>query len=101
MKRRLRAREQLLELRAPLRERNLAQIIVAQREHVPCDVRRWRLLGEQLHARRGRMNAQQQRLEVETIRASDDDLTVEHATLGKRIEQRRDEFREVTIHRLL
>ena len=47
------------------------------------------------------MDAQQQRLEIESVRADDDDLAVDDAAFGKRSRQRRDELREVPIHRLL
>ena len=47
------------------------------------------------------MDAQQQRLEVEPARADDDDLAVEDAALGQRGGERRDELREVAVHRLL
>ena len=61
--------EHLLEPLAPLGERRLAQVLVAEREQVPGDERGRRLRGEQLHPRRGRMDAQEQRLEVEAALA--------------------------------
>ena len=58
-------------------------------------------LGEQLHARRGRVEAQLQRLEVERVAARDDDLAVEHAALGQLRLQRLEQLREVAVERLL
>ena len=80
--RRRRAREHALEPLAPHRERRVAQVLVAEREQVPGHERGRRLRGEQLHARRGGMDAQEQRLEVEPAGADDDDLAVDDAAFG-------------------
>ena len=58
-------RERLLEQRAPLGLRASAEIAPAVGEQVERDERRGRLGGELLHARRRRMQAQLQRVEVE------------------------------------
>src|SRR2546426_12398221 len=47
------------------------------------------------------MDAEEQRLEVEPVGARDDDLAVEDAALRERGGERRDELREVSVHRLL
>jgi len=47
------------------------------------------------------MDAQEQRLEVEPLGAHDHDLAIQDAALGQRRGQRRDELREVPVHRLL
>ena len=47
------------------------------------------------------MDTQQQRFEVESVGADDDDLAVDDATLGQRGCQRGDELREVPVHGLL
>src|SRR5207249_6355891 len=95
------ARQYLLEPFAPYRERRLAQVLIAQREQIPGHERGRRLCSQQLHPRRGGMDTQQQRFEVESVGADDDDLAVDDATLGQRGCQRGDELREVPVHGLL
>jgi hypothetical protein len=99
--RRRRVGQRLFQPLASRRERRLAQILVAQREQVPGHERRGRLRGQELHARSGGMNAQEQRLEVEPAGAHDDDLAVDDAALGQRAGQRFHELGEVPVHRLL
>ena len=84
------------------RERRVAQVLVAQREQVPGHERGRRLRGEQLHARRGGMDAQQQRLEVEA-RAAPRSRSRRRATqrAGSAAASGRDELGEVAVHRLL
>ena len=59
-----------------------------------------RLLGQHLDPRRRRVDAQQQRLEVEAAVARDDDLAVEHAALGQRGAERVGQLGEVAVQRL-
>ncbi len=67
----------------PASKRFAAQIPVALakqvEEHDGCR----RLLGQKLHPRRGGMNAELQRLEVEATLRGDDDFAVEHAARGQ------------------
>src|SRR4051812_33990562 len=92
--------QRILEALAPFGERRLAQIVVAVREEVPRYERCRRLLGQQLHARGGRMDAQEERFEVEPRGADDDDLAVDDAALRQVGEQRLDELGEVAVQRL-
>ena len=57
-------------------------------------------LGEHPDPRGGRVDAQQERLEVERAVTRDDDLAVEHAALRERRPQRRGQLREVAVERL-
>src|SRR6185369_14508184 len=77
------APESPLELPAPVRLRTRAQVAGAVREQVERDERRGRLRGELLHARRGRMETQLERVEVEPARRRDHDLTVDDAAGGQ------------------
>src|SRR6266550_5254871 len=86
---------------ASLFERHLAQIFIADREEVPHDVRGRRLFGEKLHARRRRMNAQQQGFKIETCRSGDHDLAVDDASLRQGSSERREQLRKIAVHRLL
>ncbi len=90
-----------LESFAPRRERLVAQVLIVEREQVPGHERGRRLRGEQLHPRRGGVDAQEQRLEVEPVGADDDDLAVDHTALGQPGGQRGDELGEIPVHRLL
>src|SRR6266487_6435928 len=47
------------------------------------------------------MNAQQQRLEIESAVANDDDLAVDDASLRQRCEKRRGELGKIAVHRFL
>ena len=67
---RLDAPEHGLEPGPTLALRRLAQVFVTERQQVPRHERGRRLRGEHLHARRGGMDAQQQRFEVEPAVAS-------------------------------
>src|SRR5690606_22613345 len=64
-------------------------------EQIPRDVRRRALLGEHLHARGGRVDALEQRIEVEAVAGRDHDLAVEHAAIGQTLAQRDLELGEV------
>ena len=97
---RLGAREDLLQPRPALALGHVAEVLVVEREQVPCDEARRALLGEHLHARRGRVDAQQERLELERAVAGDHDLAVEHASLGQVRLERLGELGEVAIERL-
>ena len=98
--RRLGGAEDHLESRPPLALRDRAQVLVAERQQVPGDEARRRLLGQHLDPRRGRVDAQQERLELERAVARDDDLAVEDAPLGERGPERVGQFREVAVERL-
>ncbi len=78
--RRRRVGQHTLEPFAPLGERCLAQVFVAQRQEVPGDVRGGRLCGQELHPGGGGMDAQEQRFEVEAVGADDDDLAIDDAS---------------------
>ena len=78
---RLGAAEDGLQAGSPLALRDLAQVLVAEREQVPGDEAGRRLLGQHLDPRGGRVDAQEKRLELEGAVARDDDLAVEHAAL--------------------
>jgi hypothetical protein len=84
-----------------LRERDLHQRLVADREQVEGDEGRRRLLGEQPDARLRRVDALQQRLEVQPVALGDDDLAVDHAALGQRRLDRLDHLGEVAGERAL
>src|SRR4029077_9115124 len=60
-----------------------------------------RLRGQELYPRRGGMDAQEQRFEVEATGADDDNLAVDDASLGERAGKRLQELGEVAVHRLL
>ena len=77
MDRRSGTAENLLEFFAPQLERHFAQVVIAQREKVPRHERRRRFLCQHFHARRGRMDAQQQRFEIESVRADNHDLAID------------------------
>ena len=66
--RRLGGPEDRLQSSPSLALRDLAQVLVAEREQVPGDEARRRLLGQHLDPRRGRVDAQQQRLELRARR---------------------------------
>src|SRR5215472_10116852 len=87
--RRLDVREQALERLASPLKRLVTKILFTQREQIPGDERSGPLRGEQLHARRGRVDAEEQSLETEPLAADDDDLPVDHAALGQPRGQRR------------
>lgn len=74
--------QHLLQPFAPYCERYVAQVLVAQRQQVPGDEGSRHLRGQELHPRRGRMDAQEQRLEVETAGAHDHDLAIHNVALG-------------------
>ena len=97
---RLDATEDGLEARPPLALRHRPEVLVAEREQVPGDERRGRLGGEHLDPRRGGMDPQQQRFEVEPVVAGDDDLAVEDAPIGQGRAERIGQLREVAIERL-
>jgi hypothetical protein len=98
--RRLDAEERLLQPRAPLVLRHLAQILVAECQQVPRHEARRRLGGEHVDPRRGRVDAQQQRLEVERAVAGDDHLAVDDAALRQRGLERLGQLGKVAIERL-
>ena len=98
--RRGRLAQDRLEAGAALGLRHVAEVLVAERQQVPGDERRGRFGGQHVDPRRRRVDAQQQRLEVERAVAGDDDLAVEHAALGQRGAQRVGQLREVAVERL-
>ena len=98
--RRRRATEHGLQPRPSLAQRRVAQVLVADGQQVPGDERRGARLGQHLHPRRGRVDAEEQRLEVEHAVVRDDDLAVQDASLGQRGTQRIGQFGEVAVERL-
>jgi hypothetical protein len=90
-----RAREYLLEVRAPSGQRRAPQVEVAEREEIPEDHGGPRLDRQLADPGRGGVDAQQHRVEVEPARADDDDLAIEHAPLGQVAAQRTLQLREV------
>src|SRR6185437_7068692 len=75
-------------------------VLIVEREQIPGDERGRRLLGEHAHARLRRMDAQQERLELQASVSGDDDLAVEDRALRQRRPDRRLELREVSVERL-
>src|SRR5262245_12007028 len=98
---RLGALEQRLELAAALAERAGAQVPIALAEKVPEDHRGRELLRQHRDARGGGVDAQLQRLEVESAVPRDHDLAVEHAAPRELRLERLAELREVAVERLL
>ena len=86
-----------------LGQRTIEQRLVVERQQVEGDERRRRLGGEPAHARLGRVDALQQRVEVETaiVRGRHDDLAVDDAALRQRREQRVEQLGEVAGERPL
>ena len=95
------SREQPFEAGAPIAQRLVEHRLVAEREQVERDVRRRDLLRELLHARRGRVLAELERVEVEPVRRRDHELAVEHDLGGQLFEQRLAQLGEVAQQRLL
>ena len=85
--RRLGLLERALEARPSRLERLAAEVVVAFREQVERDERRRRLLGEHRDARGGRVDAQRQQVEVETVVGGDHDLTVDDGALREVLAQ--------------
>ena len=80
---------------ASLRLGHRPQVVVAEGQQVPGDEARRRLGGEHPNPRLGRMDAQEQGVEIEpAVAAGDDHLAVEDATLWQRGPERRAELRE-------
>ena len=77
--------------------RDAAQVLVADREKIPADEARRGLTGQHRDARRGRMDPEQERLELETLRAGDDDLAIDDAPFRELLEERRCELRKVLL----
>ena len=79
-----------LEPAASLRLGHRPQVVVAEGEQIPGDEARRRFGGEHPNARLGRMDAQEQGVEIEpAVGAGDDHLAVEDATLWQRRPERR------------
>ena len=68
--------------------RDLPNVLAADRERIERDERGGRLVGELRNAGGGRMEAQLQRVEVESARGDDHDLAVDDAARRKAGEQR-------------
>ena len=94
-------REGALERRAPVCERLVREIVVAEREQVEGDEAGGGLAGEQRHPAGGGMDALLERPEVEPAVAGDDDLAVDHATLRQVAPDGLDHLGEVARHRPL
>ena len=58
-------------------------------------------LGQKLHPRRRRMNAELQRLEIEPAILGDDDFAIEHAAIGQLRPQRLEQLGKIAIQRFL
>src|SRR5688572_3151091 len=99
MNRRTALRQRLLEQRAAFRLRRAAQIAIAGCNQIERHERRRRLLRELRHARRGRMEPELQRIEVEPLWRRDDDLAVNHASGRDLVEKRVVQLREVPVER--
>jgi hypothetical protein len=69
------------------------------REHIESYEGGGRLSRKLLYARRGWMQAQLQRIEVEAARRRDYDLAVKHTVLGQFLEQHLVELRKIAIQR--
>ena len=95
------AAEHRLELAAAFVERVFSQIAFAFAEQVPEHDRRGQLPREQVHPRSRRVQAKLQRLEVERAASRDDDLAVEDALCGQRLEKRRRDFGKVALEGLV
>ena len=89
-----------LEPGAPLALGHAAEVLVVEREQVPRDEARGRLGREHAHARRRRVDPEQQGLEGEGPVLGDDDLAVQDAPLGQRRAQRVGQLGEVAVQRL-
>ena len=84
----------------PLTLRGRAKVSVIEGEQVPGDERRRRLCRQQLHPRCGRMDAQQQRVEIEAVRTGNHNFAVKDAALREGGHERRRQFREVAVEGL-
>ena len=89
------------ERRTPRGHRLVEERAVVEREQVERDERSRRLGGQPVDPRLGRVDALQQRVEVEpvTARVGDDDLAVDDAALGQRVAERIEELGEVAAER--
>ena len=85
--RRLDAGERLLEQRAPLALRRLAQVAAGSRKQIEGDERRRRVFRELRHARSRRMQAELQRIEIQPARGDDDDLAIDDASVRQANQQ--------------
>lgn len=79
----------------------VATIAITFGQKIERDERGWHLLRELGDARGGRMKAQLQAFEVETIPRRDHDLPIENAAFWKRLQERVAELREIAIERTL
>ncbi len=77
-----------------------AEVLVAQRQQVPRDVRRRHFRRQHAHSRLGGVDAQQQLLEVESSVVRDHDLAVEHAAIRELRLERLGQLGEVAVERL-
>ena len=85
------------QLATALGERALAQVVVVDGEEVPGDVARRRPRREQPHAGLGRVDPEEEGVEVEAAGSSDDDLAIDHGPLGEGRPKRRLELGEVAV----
>jgi len=83
----------------PGAERDLHQRLVVDGQQVEPDERGRDLLGEEVDARLGGVDAQEERVEVQAGALDDDHLAVDHAAPGQVRPQRLDQLREVAGHR--
>src|SRR5206468_13097170 len=101
MERRRHPLEQALERRAAFAERCLAQITISFTQEIEEHHRSGNLARQRLHPRRGRMESELERLEIESAAARDHDLAVEHAALGQLSGERLDQLGVIACERLL
>ena len=97
---RMQLREDSFEFGAAYGEGLVAQIAIFKLKQIEEDNRGRQLCSECLHTRSSGMDAQCQRVKVQTAIARDDDLTVEDASLRELLEQSFAQLREVAIQRL-
>jgi len=93
-------RERGFEARPPLALGRRPQVLVVEGEQVPGDVRGGRLRGQHLDPRRGRVDPEQECLEIEPSVACDHDLAIDDAAIRERGPQRRAELGEVAVEGL-
>ena len=100
MERRRSGGQHLLEAAAASVEGLIAQVFIACAHEVKKDDGCGNLAGQELDARCRGMDAKLQSVKVQTVRAGDDNLPIEHATSGQLRDQRVTQLRKVAVQRL-
>ena len=93
--------EQFLQAAAAILKGLVAEIAIAFAEEIEEDHGGGDLAGKQFDARGGGMEAQLEGVEIQAGVPDDDDLAIEHGPGGEGSQKGRDEFREISIERLL